>query len=253
MTGNATGTTSGSTIDPEDVARFSAIAAEWWDENGKFKPLHRLNPVRLAYIRDTVTARLGRDPNAPKPLAGLSLVDVGCGGGLLSEPLARMGAAVTGIDASERNIGTAATHARASGVDVDYRATTAEALAATGQTFDVVVSLEVIEHVADVRLFVASLERLMAPDGVLFLATLNRTTKSFALAIVGAEYVLRWLPRGTHDWKRFLKPSELAGRLRDVGLSFGELTGVTMNPLSGEFSVNPRDLAVNYMGWATRG
>lgn len=240
------------TVDPEDVARFSAIAAEWWDENGKFRPLHRLNPLRLTYVRDTVCRRLGRDPQTTQPLAGLRLADVGCGGGLLAEPLARMGAAVTGIDASEKNIATARVHAAQSGVTVDYRATTAEALAATGEKFDVVTCLEVIEHVADVPLFIRSLGQLLAPGGVLFLATLNRTPKSYLMAIVGAEYVLQWLPKGTHNWKQFLKPSELAAHLRAEGLAFGHLTGVVYHPLSGSFSADPRDMDVNYMGWAAR-
>lgn len=240
------------TVDPEDVARFSAIAAEWWDERGKFRPLHRLNPLRLAYVRDVVCARLGRDPSAGRPLAGLKLADVGCGGGLLAEPLARMGAAVTGVDASAKNIGTASVHAQQTGTAVDYRVSTAEDLAASGEKFDVVTCLEVIEHVADVRLFVKSLGELLAPGGVLFLATLNRTPKSYLFAIIGAEYVLRWLPKGTHDWKKFLRPSELAGLLRAEGMAFGDLTGVTYEPFGGTFRADPRDLDVNYMGWAER-
>ncbi|AWK87920.1 bifunctional 2-polyprenyl-6-hydroxyphenol methylase/3-demethylubiquinol 3-O-methyltransferase UbiG [Azospirillum thermophilum] len=239
-------------MDPADVARFSAIAAEWWDPAGKFKPLHRLNPLRLAYIRDTVCRRLGRDPEGPQPLSGLRVVDIGCGGGLLAEPMARMGASVVGIDASEKNVLTASAHAAGTGVAVDYRATSAEALAAGGERFDVVLAMEVIEHVADVPLFVKSCADLLAPGGVLFLATLNRTPKSFALAIVGAEYILRWLPRGTHNWRQFLRPSEVAGVVRAYGLAVRDLTGVTYNPLSDEFRLNPRDLDVNYMGWAER-
>ncbi|WP_372398036.1 bifunctional 2-polyprenyl-6-hydroxyphenol methylase/3-demethylubiquinol 3-O-methyltransferase UbiG [Azospirillum sp. HJ39] len=242
----------GGTVDPEDVARFSAIAAEWWDPAGKFKPLHRLNPLRLAYIRDSICKRLGRDPLAPNPLAGLRVVDIGCGGGLLAEPMARMGASVVGVDASERNVHTAAAHAAGTGTEVDYRATTAEALAASGEKFDVVLAMEVIEHVADVTLFVKSLSELLAPGGVLFLATLNRTPKSFALAIVGAEYILRWLPRGTHNWRQFLRPSELNAAVRAYGLGVRDLTGITYNPLSDEFRLNARDLDVNYMGWAER-
>lgn len=240
------------TVDPEDVARFSAIAEQWWDENGKFRPLHRLNPVRLAYIRDVVCRRLGRDPLAAQPLAGLRLADVGCGGGLLAEPLARMGAEVTGIDASAKNIGTASVHAAQSGVKVDYRASTAEELAASGEKFDLVTCLEVIEHVADVKLFVKSLGQLLAPGGALFLATLNRTPKSWLFAIVGAEYVLRWLPKGTHDWNKFLRPSELAALLRAEGMAFGDLTGVTYEPFGGTFRTDARDLDVNYMGWAEK-
>ena len=241
------------TVDPADVARFSAIAAEWWDPAGKFRPLHRLNPLRLAYIRDTVCARLGRDPLAPQPLKGLRVVDIGCGGGLLSEPLARMGAEMVGIDASEKNIRTAATHAAETGTAVDYRATTAEALAAEGERFDVVLAMEVIEHVADVELFVRSLAGLLAPGGALFLSTLNRTPKSYALGIVAAERILRWLPRGTHDWRKFIRPSEMAALLRGTGLEIKGLTGVTYSPFADEFRLNARDLDVNYMGWAERG
>ncbi|MBP2228330.1 2-polyprenyl-6-hydroxyphenyl methylase/3-demethylubiquinone-9 3-methyltransferase [Azospirillum agricola] len=244
--------TSFGTIDPEDVARFSAIAAEWWDPAGKFRPLHRLNPLRLAYIRDTVCRRLGRDPLAPSPLAGVRVVDIGCGGGLLAEPIARMGATVVGVDASEKNIRTAATHAAETGTAVDYRTTTAEDLAAGGERFDVVLAMEVIEHVADVDLFVKSCTDLLAPGGVLFLATLNRTPKSFALAIVGAEYILRWMPRGTHNWRQFLRPSELNAAVRAYGLGVRDLTGITYNPLADEFRLNPKDLEVNYMGWAER-
>ena len=240
------------TVDPEDIARFSAIAAEWWDPTGKFRPLHRLNPLRLTYIRDTVCRRLGRDPLAPEPLAGLRVVDIGCGGGLLSEPVARMGAKVVGVDAAERNVKTAAAHAAETGTPVDYRATTAEALAASGERFDVVLAMEVIEHVADVDLFVKSCADLLAPGGVLFLATLNRTPKSFALAIVGAEYILRWMPRGTHNWRQFLRPSEMAAAVRAHGLAIRDLAGVTYNPLLDEFKLNPRDLDVNYMAWAER-
>jgi 2-polyprenyl-6-hydroxyphenyl methylase/3-demethylubiquinone-9 3-methyltransferase len=240
------------TIDPLDVARFSAIAAEWWDPNGKFRPLHQLNPLRLTYIRDTVCKRLGRDPLAADPLQGLTVVDVGCGGGLLAEPISRMGANVLGIDASERNVMTAQTHATETGAPVRYQATTAEDLAATGAKFDVVISMEVIEHVADVPLFVRSLEQLLAPGGVLFLATLNRTPKSYAMAIIGAEYILRWLPVGTHNWRQFMRPSEMVAALRQRSLAMKELTGVTYNPFSGEFRLNQRDLDVNYMGWAER-
>ncbi|HYE48491.1 MAG TPA: bifunctional 2-polyprenyl-6-hydroxyphenol methylase/3-demethylubiquinol 3-O-methyltransferase UbiG [Azospirillaceae bacterium] len=240
------------TIDPEEVRRFGAIAAEWWDPMGKFRPLHRLNPIRLAYIRDALCARYGRDPLSPRPLAGLRLVDVGCGGGLLSEPLSRMGAEVVGVDAAEENVKTAAAHAAQTGAAVDYRHTTAEALAAAGETFDAVVAMEIIEHVADVALFLRSCAALMRPEGVLFLATLNRTPKSFALGIVAAEYVLGWLPRGTHDWKRFLRPSEIAAGLRPLGLGVRDLAGITYDPLRDRFSLDRRDLDVNYMLWATR-
>lgn len=187
MTATAGTAGTAGTVDPQDIARFSAIAAEWWDPTGKFRPLHRLNPLRLAYIRDTLCRRFGRDPLAAEPLKGLRIVDIGCGGGLLSEPVARMGATVVGVDAAERNVRTAAAHAAETGTPVDYRATTAEALAASGERFDAVLAMEVIEHVADVPLFVKSCAALTAPGGALFLATLNRTPKSFALAIVGAD------------------------------------------------------------------
>ncbi|WP_207461981.1 bifunctional 2-polyprenyl-6-hydroxyphenol methylase/3-demethylubiquinol 3-O-methyltransferase UbiG [Azospirillum sp. SYSU D00513] len=252
MTATAGLAESTGTIDPADVARFSAIAAEWWDPAGKFRPLHRLNPLRLAYIRDTLCRRLGRDPLMPLPLKGLRVVDIGCGGGLLSEPMARMGAEVVGIDASEKNILTAAAHAAETGTTVAYRATTAEDLAASGERFDVVLAMEVIEHVADVDLFVRSCGALLAPGGALFLSTLNRTPKSYALGIVAAEYILGWLPRGTHNWRQFIRPSEMAAALRDAGLEIKGLTGVTYSPLSDEFRLNARDLDVNYMGWAER-
>jgi 2-polyprenyl-6-hydroxyphenyl methylase / 3-demethylubiquinone-9 3-methyltransferase len=244
--------TATTTVDPGEIQRFSAIAAEWWDEAGKFRPLHKLNPVRLEYIRDRLCAHFGRDPLAPQPLKGLRLVDIGCGGGLLSEPLARMGADVVGIDAAERNVKTAATHAAETGTPVDYRHTTAEDLVAAGETFDAVLSLEVVEHVADVPLFLDSLAALMKPEGLLVMATLNRTAKSYLMAIIGAEYVLRWLPRGTHDWHKFLKPSELAAGLRATGLAVREVMGLTYSPLSDRFRLDARDLDVNYLLWASR-
>ncbi|MEA1677307.1 bifunctional 2-polyprenyl-6-hydroxyphenol methylase/3-demethylubiquinol 3-O-methyltransferase UbiG [Nitrospirillum sp. BR 11163] len=234
------------------MQRFSAIAAEWWDEAGKFRPLHKLNPVRLEYLRDRICAHFGRDPLAPRPLTGLRLVDIGCGGGLLSEPLARMGADVVGIDAAERNVKTAATHAMETGTPVDYRHTTAEDLVAAGETFDAVLSLEVVEHVADVPLFLDSLAALMKPEGLLVMATLNRTPKSYLMAIIGAEYVLRWLPRGTHDWRKFLKPSELAAGLRATGLTVREVMGLIYSPFNDTFRLDPRDLDVNYLLWASR-
>jgi 2-polyprenyl-6-hydroxyphenyl methylase/3-demethylubiquinone-9 3-methyltransferase len=236
-----------STVDEAEVARFSAIAAEWWDPVGKFRPLHRLNPVRIAYIRDALARRFGRDPLLPQPLAGLRLVDIGCGGGLLSEPLARLGAEVVGVDAAERNIKIASVHAAGAGVTVDYRSTTAEALVAAGERFDAVIALEVLEHVADVPLFLACCADLARPGGLLFFATMNRTPKAWLMAIVGAEYVLRWLPRGTHDWKKFLRPSEVAGSLRRHGVTVRDLTGVVYNPFDDSFRLVPRDVQVNYM------
>ncbi len=228
-----------------------ALAERWWDPDGEFKPLHRLNPVRLAYVRDRLAARFGRDPAAPRPLAGLRLVDVGCGGGLLCEPLARLGADVTGIDAGEENVRVAALHAEEAGLEIDYRCTAAETLAAAGERFDAVVSMEVIEHVADPAPFVRACGRLLNPGGALALATLNRTLKSFALAIVAAEYVLGWLPRGTHQWDRFVRPSELARHLREAGLDLADLTGVTYDPLTGEWRQDT-DTQVNYLAFAVK-
>ena len=242
----------GASIDPDEVAKFSAKAAEWWDPQGEFRPLHRLNPLRLRFIRDGIAARFGRDPLAEKPLQGLKILDVGCGGGLLCEPLARLGAAVTGIDAAEENVAVAAVHAGESGLEIDYRCVSAESLRDEGARFDAVVSMEVVEHVADVEGFLAACAGLVAPGGVLALATLNRTPKSFALAIVGAEYLLRWLPRGTHDWRRFLKPSEIAAVLRGEELELLEATGVAYNPLNDSWRLAPRDLEVNYMLLAAR-
>ncbi len=238
-------------VDPAEVARFAAMAAEWWDPEGKFRPLHRFNPVRLGFIRDRVAARFGRDPLAPRPLAGLRLLDIGCGGGLIAEPMARLGAEVVGADAAERSIAVARLHAEQSGLGIDYRCTTAEGLAAAGESFDVVLSLEVVEHVADLDAFVAACGTLVRPGGLMVVATLNRTLKAFALAVVGAEYVLGWLPRGTHDWNRFVRPHELARALRAAGLNLAEVTGVTYNPLTDEWRLG-RDTDVNYLAVALK-
>ena len=240
-----------STIDPEDVARFDAIAEEWWDPEGKFKPLHRFNPIRLEYIRDRLCAHFGRDPLSLRPFDGLRFLDVGCGGGLISEPLARMGACVTGIDASERNISTARHHSVGVGLDIDYRMTTVEALATTGEKFDSVISMEVVEHVADVDLFLDGCASLMKRNGAIVLATLNRTPKSFAFGIVGAEYIMRWLPRGTHDWKKFVRPSELARTLRRNGVEVKDISGMTFNPLTNVWRISD-DVSVNYVLFGTR-
>src|SRR5579872_2901007 len=217
MTQSASPPAAGS-IDPAEVAKFADLADAWWDPAGKFRPLHRLNPTRIAYIRDRAAARYGRDPLSPAPLAGLAILDIGCGGGLLCEPLARLGGKVTGLDAAERNIAIARRHAELGGLAIDYRAGSAEDMAASGRRFDVVLTMEVVEHVADPASFLGAAATLVAPGGLLIVATINRTAKAFALAIVGAEYILRWLPRGSHDWRRFLKPSELAALLRPLGL-----------------------------------
>lgn len=244
-------------VDPDEVAKFAALAHDWWDPAGKFAPLHKLNPARLTFLRDRIAAHQGRDPLAERPLAGLRVLDIGCGGGLLCEPLARLGAQVTGIDAAGPNVAAAARHAAEAGLDIDYRHTTAEALAAealaTGGTpFDLVLNMEVVEHVADVTAFLQASAALVASGGAMALATLNRTPKSFAFAIVGAEYLLRWLPRGTHDWRKFLRPSELVAQLRAAGLETKELTGVAYNPLTGAWHLAARDLDVNYMIFAVK-
>ena len=242
-----------STVDPAEIERFSLIAEEWWDPTGKFAPLHRLNPVRLGYIRDRAALYWQRQALSGRPLEGLSLLDIGCGGGLLSEPMARLGAQVTGIDAARRNIDVAALHADKQGLRIDYRQHTAEALAEAGQQFDIVLALEIVEHVADVDLFLKSCGRLVKPGGLLFLSTLNRTAKAWVLAIAGAEYVLGWLPRGTHDWKKFLKPSEVVRGLANGGVEAQEIVGVVYSPLSRAWSLNKGDLDVNYMLYGIKG
>jgi 2-polyprenyl-6-hydroxyphenyl methylase/3-demethylubiquinone-9 3-methyltransferase len=241
----------GASIDRDEVARFEAIAATWWDEAGPMRVLHRFNPVRLAYIRDTACRHFGRDPRAPFALDGLTLVDIGCGGGVLSEPLARLGARVTGLDPAPTNIKVAQAHADAEGVPVDYRARTVEDVVAGGERFDIVLAMEVVEHVVDMPAFVAQAARAVKPGGLLFAATLNRTLRSFALAIVGAEYVLGWLPRGTHDWEKFVRPDELARAVSAGGLTVTDTTGVVLNPLDGSWRAS-RDTAVNYMITAQR-
>lgn len=236
-----------STVDPAEVERFTRIADEWWDPAGKFAPLHQLNPVRIGYVRDRVAAHWQRNPLSGTPLDGLSLLDIGCGGGLLSEPMTRLGARVTGVDASARNIAVASLHAERQGLAVDYRQGTAEALADSVAQFDVVMALEIVEHVSDVDLFLRSCGQMVKPGGLMFLSTLNRTAKAWALAIAGAEYVLGWLPRGTHDWKKFLKPSEVARGLRAGGIETDDIVGVVYSPLSRQWSLNKGDLDVNYM------
>jgi 2-polyprenyl-6-hydroxyphenyl methylase / 3-demethylubiquinone-9 3-methyltransferase len=239
--------TAKSSVDPAEVERFSRIAAEWWDPKGKFAPLHKFNPTRLAFIRDQALYRFGRDPKARRPFEGLRLLDIGCGGGLLSEPMTRLGFRVVGVDASERNIGTAGAHAAEQGLDIDYRCSTAEALLEAGEPpFDVILNMEVIEHVADPGAFLRDCARLLAPGGLMIVATLNRTLKAFALAKVGAEYVLRWLPAGTHDWSKFLKPEELRGFLAGEPVAVDGPYGVVFDPLSGRWSQS-HDADVNYM------
>ncbi len=233
-------------IDPAEVAKFSALAAEWWDPQGKFAPLHKFNPVRLDFIRREAAAHFSRDARSLKPFEGLSLLDIGCGGGLLSEPMARLGFAVTGADASERNIGTARAHAAESGVTVDYRVASAETLVEEGLAFDLVLNMEVVEHVADAGAYLSACARLLKPGGITLVATLNKTLKSLALAKIGAEYVLGWLPRGTHDWGRFIPPTELRAELEKSGLTVLKTQGVSFNPLAWDWKLSS-DVDVNYM------
>ncbi len=239
-------------IDPADVERFSRIAAEWWDPKGKFAPLHKFNPVRLSFIRDLALSHFNRDSCSRRPFEGLKLLDIGCGGGLLSEPMSRLGFNVMGVDASPRNIGTASTHAAEQGLKIDYRASTAEQLEADGAgPFDVILNMEVIEHVADPGEFLRTCARLLAPGGVMIVATLNRTFKALALAKVGAEYILRWVPAGTHDWNKFLKPAELRGFLEGHPFDIEGPFGVTYNPLTGRWD-RSADSDINYMMTVTR-
>ncbi|KZM50487.1 bifunctional 2-polyprenyl-6-hydroxyphenol methylase/3-demethylubiquinol 3-O-methyltransferase UbiG [Labrenzia sp. OB1] len=240
------------TIDTEEVARFSAMAEEWWDPAGKFKPLHKFNPVRLAYIKQEVCRRFDRDPKASDAFKGLRFLDIGCGGGLLCEPMARLGAEVVGADPSQTNIEIAKLHMRSSGLDIDYRTETAEALAAAGESFDVVLNMEVVEHVADVPLFLEATGSMVRPGGLMFVATINRTLKAYALAIVGAEFVLRWLPKGTHSYEKLVKPEEIETPLGQAGLTIIDRSGVSYNPLTDSWA-RSRDMDVNYMLLAENG
>ena len=242
----------GPSIDPADVARFSAQAAEWWDARGPFAPLHRFNPARLAFVRDRVAERFGRDPKTREAFAGLTLLDVGCGGGLIAEPMRRLGFEVTAADASSENIGTARAHAAQSGLDITYRAATVEQLEAEGAgPFDVVLTMEVIEHVADPEAFVRACSRLVKPGGLMIVATLNRTLKSLALGKIAAEYVLGWVPPGTHDWRQFLKPDEIRLMLSKEPVAVSGPYGLALNPLTGRWSRSD-DVGINYMMVATR-
>jgi len=235
-----------STVDPAEVARFSGLAARWWDADGPMRPLHRLNPLRLSWIKGETCARFGRDPKASTALSGLSILDVGCGAGLVSEPLTRMGAEVVGIDPSEETIAAARLHAAEAGLTIDYRAATAEALAAAGERFDVVLTLEVVEHVTDVAAFIATAASLVKPGGLTVASTINRTRKAWLLAIIGAEYVLRWLPRGTHEYDKLVTPEELRAAYRGAGLTPAAETGVMYVPLFDRFRLTA-DMDVNYM------
>lgn len=236
-----------STINPAEVAKFEAMAAEWWNPNGKFKPLHQMNPCRLDYITTQIAAEFGRDLHQPRPFEGLRILDIGCGGGLLSEPMARLGADVLGADAAPRNIPVAQLHAEQSGLQIDYRHTTAEDLAAAGEQFDVVLNMEVVEHVADPQDYLTACQTLLKPGGLMICSTLNRNPKSFVMAIVGAEWVMRWLPKGTHDWAKFITPDELFSLIRNAGLDPVDRKGMVFNPLGWSWSLSARDLSCNYV------
>jgi 2-polyprenyl-6-hydroxyphenyl methylase / 3-demethylubiquinone-9 3-methyltransferase len=239
------------TLDRDEVARFARLSGEWWDERGSFRQLHRINPVRLAYIRDQLCQRFGRDAKQAASLSGLGVLDIGCGGGLVCEPLARLGARATGIDPAAENIAAAKAHASAAGLDIAYEVATAEELAARGQSYDVVLLLEVVEHVPDVPVFIKTAAPLVKPGGMMILSTLNRTLKAYALAIVGAELILRWLPVGTHQWQRFVKPEELASALSAAGLTLAGTEGLIYDPFSDEWRLGS-DTDVNYFAAAMR-
>ena len=235
------------TVDPSEVAKFEAMAAEWWDPNGKFKPLHMLNPCRLDYITRQIAGEFGRDLSGKAPFSGLRILDIGCGGGLLSEPMARLGAEVTGADAAEGNLPVARIHAEQSGLEITYQHTAAEALAAQGEQFDVVLNMEVIEHVADPQSYLTACRDLLKPGGLHICSTINRNPKSYAVAILGAEYVMRWLPKGTHEWNKFITPDELFTLLQGAGLNPVDRKGFVFNPILWSWSLSDRDLSVNYV------
>ncbi|MDA7427659.1 bifunctional 2-polyprenyl-6-hydroxyphenol methylase/3-demethylubiquinol 3-O-methyltransferase UbiG [Primorskyibacter aestuariivivens] len=235
------------TVDPGEISKFEAMAAEWWDPNGKFKPLHMLNPCRLDYITQQIAGEFGRDLSQPKPFTGLRLLDIGCGGGLLCEPMARLGATVVGADAAERNIPVAQLHAEQQGLEIDYRHVTAEAMVNQGEQFDIVLNMEVVEHVADPLAYLTACQRLLRPGGLQICSTINRNPKSFAMAIVGAEYVMRWLPKGTHEWSKFITPHELFELLKKSGMNPVDRKGFVFNPITWKWSISDRDLSVNYV------
>ncbi|MEP3784165.1 MAG: bifunctional 2-polyprenyl-6-hydroxyphenol methylase/3-demethylubiquinol 3-O-methyltransferase UbiG [Ascidiaceihabitans sp.] len=236
-----------STVDPSEIAKFEAMAAEWWDPNGKFKPLHMLNPCRLDYITNQIAGEFDRDLTQEHPFAGLRVLDIGCGGGLLSEPMARLGAEIVGVDAAERNIPVAQAHAAQSGLDIDYRFTTAEDMAAAGEQFDVVMNMEVVEHVADPLAYLTACQQLLKPGGLQICSTLNRNPKSYVFAIIGAEHVMRWLPKGTHEWNKFITPDELFDLLAQSGMDPVDRQGFVFNPLTWGWRLSDRDLSVNYV------
>jgi len=235
------------TIDPAEIEKFQAMAAEWWDPNGKFKPLHMLNPCRLDYITAQIAAEFGRDLNTLKPFEGLRILDIGCGGGLLSEPMARLGATVVGADAAARNIPVAQVHAEQQGLTIDYRHTSAEALAADGEQFDAILNMEVVEHVSDPLAYLTACRELLKPGGLMVCSTLNRNPKSYVMAIIGAEHIMRWLPKGTHEWSKFITPDELFKLLEQAGLDPVDRKGFVFNPLGWSWKISDKDLSVNYV------
>ena len=235
------------TVDPSEIAKFEAMAAEWWDLNGKFKPLHMLNPCRLDYITKQIAGEFDRDLTSPEPFKGLRILDIGCGGGLLAEPMARLGADVVGADAAERNIPVAQVHAQQSGLDIDYRHTTAEAMAAADEKFDAVLNMEVVEHVASPIDYLTACHDLLKSGGLHICSTINRNPKSFMMAIVGAEHIMRWLPKGTHEWNKFITPDELFALLEKAGLEPVDRKGFVFNPLGWSWKLSDRDLSVNYV------
>jgi 2-polyprenyl-6-hydroxyphenyl methylase/3-demethylubiquinone-9 3-methyltransferase len=240
------------TVDPSEIAKFEAMAAEWWDLDGKFKPLHMMNPVRLDYITRQIAAEFGRDLTQPAPFKGLRILDIGCGGGLLCEPMARLGATIVGADAAERNISVAKVHAAQSGLDIDYRFVTAEAMADAGEQFDVVLNIEVIEHVADPLGFLTACRQLLKPGGIQMCSTINRNAKSFGMAIIGAEWIMRWLPKGTHEWAKFITPDELYALIENAGLTPVDRKGFVFNFAQFTWSTSDRDLSVNYVTTAVK-
>ena len=243
--------TNPSTASPNEIDKFIAIADAWWDPNGDFAPLHRLNPVRLKFIRDHLCNHFSRDPLASKPLDGLNIIDIGCGGGILAEPIARLGGTITGIDAGLENINIARHHAQIGGLNINYLHKLPEDLCSHKGLYDAVLNMEVIEHVADLDAFLMATSKLINPGGVMVLSTLNRTWKSLALAKIGAEYVLRWLPIGTHDWRKFVRPSELAAGLAAKNVEVTDLKGLTYRPFDDDWGLS-KDLAINYLAFGVK-
>ena len=235
------------TIDPKEVAKFEAMATEWWNTDGKFKPLHMLNPTRLDYIVEQIAAEFARNLSIKNPFKDLRILDIGCGGGLLSEPMARLGATVVGADAAERNIPVAQIHAEQSGLKIDYRHTSAEAIVQTGETFDVILNMEVVEHVADPLGFLTACKNLLKPNGLMLCSTINRNPKSYLMAIIGAEHIMRWLPKGTHEWDKFITPDELFELIKSAGLNPVDRKGFVFNPFKWSWSISDKDLSVNYV------